>query len=71
MIQYLGWAGNLALIISLYAMHPRRRWPFVMSVVGEALWLVVSVDRRSADMIFLCVVFCVLAVRNFVKWGRQ
>ncbi len=67
----MGWVGNAFLIAGLYTMSPKRRWPFLLSLAGDGVWLAVSVYRWSPDLMFLCSVFCGLAVYNYAKWGKR
>lgn len=67
----MGWFGNAFLIVGLWYLHPRRRWPFLMTAVGESIWTVRSVCLGYIDMAFICGLFAYLSVRNFRRWGKQ
>lgn len=70
-MSYLGWIGNLVLIAGMASMSPKRRWPFALLVIGEAIWTVHAIRRGSFDMATICVVFVSLALVNFLKWRRE
>jgi len=65
------WLANLLLIVGFFSMSPRRRWPFLVTVAGEALWLAVGAYRCEPDIVFICAVFGLLAARNYLRWGSS
>lgn len=66
----MGWLGNFFLIVGTFYINKENRWPFLFLVLGELSWLYESAMIGRNDMIWLCVVFTVLAARNFVKWKK-
>jgi hypothetical protein len=65
----LGWFGNIFLVLGLYLIGFKWRPAFLFSVVGEAVWITLAIQRHQYDLAFMCVVFGVMAIRNFIKWG--
>lgn len=66
--ETIGWIGTVFLLIATWNTHPKRRWPFLFVAAGEVVWFIASVMKQSPSMAFLCVVFFILALRNFGKW---
>lgn len=64
----MGWIGNIFLIIGVFFINQKTRWPFLFMAVGEAIWFAYSMNMHKADMAFICFLFCILATRNFFKW---
>lgn len=67
-MRYIGWLGNAALIAGAVLVGEKSPAAFVLIVVGETLWAVEAYRIRRRDMLCLCVVFGLLAVRNLVLW---
>ena len=65
------WFANLLIIVGLYCTSPKRRWPFLVTAAGEAIYVASSVVRGQVDLAFICIIFMVLAIRNFNKWGLE
>lgn len=66
-----GWIGNLFIVGGLWGIGSKVRNAFLLSVVGESLWMVASYQRSQWDLMVICGVFCALAVRSYVKWGQE
>lgn len=60
--------ANLLIIAGLYYIGGRKRWAFLLTGVGEAVWTVYSLATVQWDLAWICAIFTVLAVRNFVLW---
>lgn len=67
----LGWIGNLFIIAGLWGVGNRSRRAFLFSVVGEACWISNATARRDWALASICVVFAVMAIRGYIKWGAQ
>jgi hypothetical protein len=67
----IGWIGNVFLLLGLYLIGFKFRPAFLLSAVGEVIWTVLALQRHQYDLAFMCVFFCVMALRNFVKWGQD
>lgn len=68
----LGWIGNFFIVSGLWGIGNKVRRAFLLSVVGESLWVANALSKTPVDwaLASICVVFAVLAVRSYVKWGN-
>lgn len=64
----IGWCGNIFLIIGLLGAGKKYKHAFGITLVGELAWLGESLRMNRVDMIFLCVVFSMLACLNWYWW---
>ena len=67
----MGWVGNIFLITGLWLVGDKKRIAFVFSVIGETIWIVYSLKKEMYDLAFICVIFALLAVRSWFKWGKE
>lgn len=67
----LGWIGNLFIVAGLWGVGNKRRGAFGFSVAGEILWTGNAALRHDWALATICVVFSVLAVRSYIKWGQD
>ena len=65
----LGWGGSLLLAAGLYGIGNQRRGAFLFSIAGELLWIIKSLMLGMYDLVFICAIFAILAVRSYLKWG--
>ena len=67
----LGWLGNLFIVAGLWGVGNKNRGAFILSVVGESLWVANALSKTPVDwaLASICVVFGGMAVRSWVKWG--
>ncbi len=66
--HWLGWGGNILLISGLILIGFKWPYAFLLTAVGEVLWLWESIRLKRLDMIVLCAVFTVVAVFNWLLW---
>lgn len=68
-----GWTlgASLLLFVGLCLVGQRCRWGFLLSVVGESVWVIASARRGMYDLSALCVAFAALAAFNFRQWSRS
>jgi hypothetical protein len=64
------WLASALLVAAAWGVGDRKRAAFLLTVVGEAVWVVIAVDRGMYDLAAVCVVFGVVAVRNYRRWGH-
>lgn len=64
----VGWLANAVLVAGLWQVGRRRWQAFVLTALGEAVWVAVAVRRREWDLAAICAVFGLLAVRNLILW---
>lgn len=67
----MGWIANALIVIGLWKIGDRWRHAFLFSIAGEILWSVKSLLSGQYDLAFICIVFCALAFRNWIRWGRE
>lgn len=68
----MGWIANALLLIGFWLIGKKYRIAFLFTFAGEVLWVITCIAREtSLDMIAICLVFAVLALRNFILWGKQ
>lgn len=67
----MGWVGNVFLIIGLWLVGDKARKAFIFSVIGESIWIYYAMDKKMYDLAFICVIFALLALRNWIKWGKE
>ncbi len=68
MRHLFGWGGNALLIAGLILIGVKWPHAFLLTVLGELLWLAESIRLKRLDMIVLCSVFSIIALVNWVQW---
>lgn len=66
----LGWFANILIVVGLWKLGNKVRSGFVWNGVGELFWIWHALNQQLYDLAAICVVFCVIAALNWVKWGR-
>jgi len=69
MISILGWIGNVFIVIGLWKIGSKKRNAFLFSIVGELTWMIKSMWIHQYDLAFITMVFFLLAIRSYIKWG--
>lgn len=67
----LGWIGNVFIVLGLWGVGNRARNAFLLSAAGEAFWIANAGLRGDWALGSICVVFFLMALRSYVKWGHQ
>lgn len=67
----MGWLGNALLLCGSWNLAHKRRWAFLCTIAGCACWLYEALDMGRADWVFIESVMLCLALRNFIKWGKN
>ena len=70
-MSWWGWAANAVLFSGLWFVGNRLWWAFLLTIVGEVVWVVIAVNRHQYDLAAICAVFALLALRNLLKWRAQ
>lgn len=65
----LGWIGNLFIVGGLWGVGNKNRDAFLLSIVGETLWIANAINKNDVALASICVVFLLMAVRGYVKWA--
>jgi len=66
-----GWVGNVFLILGHFQIGWRQRIAFVTIGVGEACWVIRSLEIGIWDGVFLGIVFLGIQVINWRKWSNE
>ena len=69
--QLMGWIGNVILVLGLWLVGNKKRSCFLYTVVGETIWSAYAVHNQQWDLATICALFAMLALRNFIKWGKK
>jgi hypothetical protein len=64
----MGWIANIFICIGLWKQGGKVWYAYLFTIVGEAIWAVISILKGQYDLAFICAVFAVLAIRNCYKW---
>ena len=67
----LAWIGNLLIVVGLWKIGDKWRHAFLFSIAGELAYIARSVAVGDWALAFICVVFCAMALRSWIKWGRD
>lgn len=70
-IQTLCWIANFILIAGQLAIGNKHKWGFLLVALGEFIWIAASIALWQPAMIFICVIFGSLAIRNYYEWTRK
>jgi len=67
----MGWVANIFILIGMFLIGEKNRTAFLFSITGEAIWALYAAIIGMWDLAIICIVFCIVAFRNWVKWGRD
>jgi hypothetical protein len=67
--KWLGWVGTAILIVAFCLLGEKHDHAFLLTFLGEALWTVKGYKTRQWDIFVVCLVFAVIALRNWVLWN--
>jgi len=67
----MGWVGNVFLVLGLWLVGDKKRSAFIFSCIGETIWVFHALSRQMYDLAFICVIFALLAIRSWFKWGKE
>lgn len=67
----MDWIANILIVLGLYLIGNKQRSAFLFSICGEFLWVIWSIKHGMWSLAFICTVFCLLALRSYVKWGND
>lgn len=65
------WFANLLIIWGTINLSDKKRWAFLLIAAGESIWTGCSLWRQQWDIMSICLIFSVLAVRNWLNWGKK
>ena len=67
----MGHFGNIFLIIGSFMIGEKVPQAFLLIFLGELFWLSRGLLTKQLDVIIICVVFAVLALVNYYKFGGR
>ena len=67
---WLNWIGNIFIVGGLWGVGNKNRNAFILSLVGESLWIASSAIVGNWALFTICLVFWGMALRGYIKWGR-
>lgn len=65
----MGWLGNILIVIGLWKLGYKHKSAFLFTAAGEAIWTGYAAYLQMWDLAAVCVVFGVLAMRNWLMWS--
>lgn len=68
-LMTFGWLGNIFIVIGLWFVGDRKRSAFIFTIIGELIWAGYAMHLGMWDLAIICLVFALLALRNWFKWG--
>ncbi len=70
-MSWWGWGANVVLFSGLWFVGNRLWWAFLLTIVGEVVWVVIAINREQYDLAAICALFSGVALRNLVRWRRS
>ena len=67
----LGWIGNIFIVVGLWGVGNKNRNAFLFSIAGESAWIANAYLRSDWALTSICIVFLLMAVRGYIKWGQS
>lgn len=67
----ISWIGTILISVGLWLIGRKKRIAFVFTFTGELFLLAYSIHLRSSSLIFIGVLFSILAAINWFKWGAN
>jgi hypothetical protein len=66
----LSWLSTCIFLIGAFAIGNKRRWAFVCFFAAEIMLVFYSIHIRAWAVVVVGVMFAVMAVRNYLRWGK-
>ena len=70
MISLLAWLALAFELSGNWVVGDKRRWGFVVKIVGSIAWLSVAVLSSIDGLVASAILGGLISVRNLVRWGR-
>lgn len=71
MVALLAWLALAFELSGNWLIGDKRRWGFVVKVLGSLAWLAVAVLSGIHGLIAASILGGLISVRNFVHWRRR
>jgi hypothetical protein len=65
----IGWLGNAFIIAGISAVAYKKRWGFILGIIGNSLWTIRGLSTCQYDLIAIEVVIVVLQAFSYWNWG--
>ncbi len=67
----VGWIGNVLILAGFWRMGDMKRDGFILYTIGEVIWVGYAIYIHMYDLVFVCSVFTIIAIRNMLKWRKE
>jgi hypothetical protein len=67
----IGWLGNIFILSGILALAYRRRWGFILGVVGNSFWCYRGYSTGQYDLITIEVIIVVLQAFSWWRWRQN
>lgn len=67
----MGWIGNVFIVVGAWNVGHKRRWAFLLSMIGGCCWIAEGTRIGRLDLIAIESLMFLMALRNFIKWGTD
>lgn len=68
----LQWAGNVFIVSSVWFIGKKKRWAWILSGIGNAMWLAyAALSHNQVALGVLSGIFIWLAYRNWLMWKGE
>lgn len=72
MIFIWGWLASAAELLGLWMIGGKKKFGFLVSVIGNLIWIAVALLGLPATGLLLVVIPAMfINVRNFIRWEKQ
>jgi hypothetical protein len=73
MLNYYGidWIAMTFTFTAIYLLGEKKRYAFLIGIVGNMFWLVFGVFSHSIATIVANIIIMSLNARGYIKWGRS
>lgn len=67
---YWSWILTVVSLAGLWTTGNRKRWGWLLSLGSEGLWIAYAILYHQYGFIVMSVIFSVIYIRNWRKWGK-
>jgi hypothetical protein len=68
---YLGWIGNLFILMAIWLTGQKRAVGWIYSIAGNICWCLYAINLHMLDVLFIDGIALGLAIRNWRKWNQE
>lgn len=70
MTGYMGYLGSASVLTGMWFIGRKWRFGFLLGALGEVFWFTRGYQASETDLMALAVVFTLMNLSNWLKWGR-